>query len=400
MSEVNITGSAPEVEEANPLEQSTITMIDVLEEEKEMEKEYAAVLGASDEKACTYTKGNIQRQALYSCLTCCPEARNDLTKCAGICLACSYRCHENHELVELYTKRNFRCDCPTLRMGSEKCCVLNPQLEGKQPKNAGNLYNHNFQGLYCKCKRPYPDPERTTEEVMLQCAICEDWYHLPHIQAPAVSEKWLDACSEMICDTCMDRHDFLRDYTGLAMLPPKETNETTDVEVDASQQKKEPEVNGEQPSGSDEPESKRAKLTQDECKRPKANKEHKGPAFWANDWRNALCQCEKCMKLYKEQSVEFLLDAEDSAKTYEERGMLRAEENSSYEQGIRALASIGRTQQIDAITEYNRMKDKLKEYLQSFAASNKVVTEEDINRFFAGIKNENNAHLGQPYFCR
>jgi len=125
-----------------------------------------------------------------------------------------------------------------------------------------------------------------------------------------------------------------------------------------------------------------------------------GAAFWTNDWRKSLCQCSECLSLYKELAVEFLLDVEDSAKTYEERGMKRAEENSSYEQGIRALASIDRTQQIDAITEYNRMKDKLKEYLQAFAASKKVVTEEDINRFFAGMRNENNANLGQPYFCR
>lgn len=125
-----------------------------------------------------------------------------------------------------------------------------------------------------------------------------------------------------------------------------------------------------------------------------------GAAFWSNDWRKSLCQCSDCLTLYKELAVEFLLDAEDSAKTYEERGMKRAEENSSYEQGIRALASIDRTQQIDAITEYNRMKDKLKEYLQDFAATKKVVTEEDINRFFAGMRNENNANLGQPYFCR
>ena len=33
----------------------------------------------------------------------------------GICLACSYHCHEGHELVELYTKRNFKCDCGTKR---------------------------------------------------------------------------------------------------------------------------------------------------------------------------------------------------------------------------------------------------------------------------------------------
>ncbi|XP_016970688.2 putative E3 ubiquitin-protein ligase UBR7 [Drosophila rhopaloa] len=398
MSEFDAAAGVPEGEETNPLEQSTITMLDVLEQEKELDDEYAAVLGASDEKSCTYAKGPIGRQALYSCLTCCPEAREDLSKAAGICLACSYRCHEHHELVELYTKRNFRCDCPTQRLGK---CSLNPQVEGVQPRNEENLYNQNFQGLYCKCKRPYPDPDRTVEEVMLQCAICEDWYHLPHMTAPGASEKWLDSCSEMICDGCMDAKPFLKDYTGLALQPVGEE------QADDSQLKNEldrsisdimnvPE--GESPEEEGEPSQKRPKL--ENCVRPKPTKEHEGAAFWTNDWRKSLCQCSECLTLYKELGVEFLLDAEDLAKTYEERGMKRAEENSSYEQGIRALASIDRTQQIDAITEYNRMKDKLKEYLQAFAASKKVVTEEDINRFFAGMRNENNANLGQPYFCR
>ncbi|XP_017044864.2 putative E3 ubiquitin-protein ligase UBR7 [Drosophila ficusphila] len=405
MSELNATNGGGEGEEGNPLEQSTITMLDVLEQEKELEDEYAAVLGASDEKSCTYVKGPIGRQALYSCLTCCPEAREDLSEAAGVCLACSYRCHEHHELVELYTKRNFRCDCPTQRLG--KCC-LNPQLDGVQPKNEGNLYNQNFQGLYCKCKRPYPDPDRTVEEVMLQCAICEDWYHLPHMKAPGSSEKWLDSCSEMICDGCMDAKPFLKDYTGLAMQPVVEGSKDGKPEVEDSQLKNELDrsicdimkvAEGETSAEDEgEPSQKRAKL--EDCRRPTPKKEHQGAAFWTNDWRKSLCQCSECLSLYKELAVEFLLDAEDSAKTYEERGMKRAEENSSYEQGIRALASIDRTQQIDAITEYNRMKDKLKEYLQAFAASKKVVTEEDINRFFAGMRNENNANLGQPYFCR
>ncbi|KAL7740279.1 hypothetical protein ACLKA6_014539 [Drosophila palustris] len=265
MSDTNSAANAAEGGEANPLEQSTITMLDVLEEEKEMEEEYAAVLGASDEKECTYGKGAIQRQALYSCLTCCPEARNDLTKAAGVCLACSYRCHEHHELIELYTKRNFRCDCPTL----EKRCALNPQLDAVQPRNADNKYNQNFQGLYCKCKRPYPDPERTTEEIMLQCAICEDWFHLAHMEAPAANEKWLDACSEMICDACMESHEFLRDYTGLALQPAKELDDSKAAVVNVEEQ--------EQQAQSEEPLVKRSKLAEDDCRRPKTKLEHKEP---------------------------------------------------------------------------------------------------------------------------
>ncbi|EDW04261.1 putative E3 ubiquitin-protein ligase UBR7 [Drosophila grimshawi] len=465
--------------ETNPQDQSTITMLDVLEEEAEMEEEYAAVLGGSDEKECTYAKGAIDRQALYSCLTCCPAARTDPTKSAAICLACSYRCHENHELIELYTKRNFRCDCPTLRLGADKRCALNPQLDALQAPNAENLYNHNFQGLYCKCKRPYPDPERIGEELMLQCVICEDWFHLQHMQSPPVSKKWLEACSEMICDNCMERNQFLSDYIGLAVQPAEqEGKRETDIEVSMgneqevkgtkekkselesdSKQKEselEPELKGtkneqlpaeakseleSEPKGtkshldsesksklesalngtkseqsqaeakqkkreseskaeSGERAEKRAKLSEEICRRPKRNTEYKGAAFWANDWRTALCQCSACIQLYRDQSVEFLLDANDSVKAYEERGKKRAEDNSTYQQAIRALASIDRTKQIDVITEYNRMGDRLKEFLQAFASSNRVVTEDDIKGFFAGMRSENHANRGQPYFCR
>lgn len=106
------------------------------------------------------------------------------------------------------------------------------------------------------------------------------------------------------------------------------------------------------------------------------------------------------MDVYKSEKIGYLLDPEDSANSYEERGLQRQKTESTYEQGIRALASIDRVKQIDVITEYNRMKDKLKEYLQTFVASNKVVTEEDINRFFVEIRSEKNKEIGIPYMCR
>lgn len=437
-------------------------MLDVLEQEKEMEEEYAAVLGASDEKCCTYAKGPIKRQALYSCLTCCPEARTNLERCAGICLACSYKCHENHELIELYTKRNFRCDCPTQRMGESNRCVLNGTVGGDkvQPANLENLYNQNFQGLYCICHRPYPDPERASEEVMLQCAICEDWYHLQHLDVPPEYGKIVDSCNEMICGSCMQEHKFLHSYTGLALKALAGADESaanisvtgletsicddnklkSDLDKSISEimnigneggggemelgqspkdQPNEQNTVNEKPrpreeSALNEPAHKRIKLEDKnasesseeknnvECRRPKGKIDYeKGATFWGNDWRSALCQCHACMEIYKAAKIEFLLDTEDSSKSYEERGIKRAaSEASTYEDGIRALASIGRVQQIDAITEYNRMKDKLMNFLQTFAVSNKVVTEEDINRFFEGMRNEKNANLGQPFFCR
>lgn len=46
----------------------------------------------------------MKRQALYACLTCNPKGA-PFAQPAGICLACTYKCHEGHELVELFTKR-------------------------------------------------------------------------------------------------------------------------------------------------------------------------------------------------------------------------------------------------------------------------------------------------------
>lgn len=78
------------------------------------------VLGASDSENCTYQLGYVGRQALYSCKTCFEKSGVK----AGICLACSLKCHDGHDLFELYTKRNFRCDCGLKDKFPETECEL------------------------------------------------------------------------------------------------------------------------------------------------------------------------------------------------------------------------------------------------------------------------------------
>lgn len=75
---------------------------------------------------CTpeYHQGYVPRQALYACKTCI-EKDSAATK-GGICLACSYSCHEGHELYELYTKRNFRCDCGVTTKFPQTPCTIYP----------------------------------------------------------------------------------------------------------------------------------------------------------------------------------------------------------------------------------------------------------------------------------
>lgn len=106
---------------------------------------------------CTYSLGPT-RQAVYLCLTC-AEPR-------GICSACSIACHTDHDQLELFPKRNFRCDCPTRALAH--ACVLHTTLEDL---NAGNAYGQNFRGVFCRCGRPYD--ARRERETMIQCLACE-----------------------------------------------------------------------------------------------------------------------------------------------------------------------------------------------------------------------------------
>jgi E3 ubiquitin-protein ligase UBR7 len=82
-----------------------------------------------------------------------------------------------NKIVELWTKRNFRCDCGNSKFG-EFFCKLFPN---KDIENADNSYNHNFKGSYCTCGRPYPDPDAEEQVEMIQCCICEDWFHEEHL---------------------------------------------------------------------------------------------------------------------------------------------------------------------------------------------------------------------------
>merc|ERR1719187_1508497 len=197
-------------EEKETEKEKGITMLDVLQDEEDLEQDANAVLGAADENNCTYPSGYMPRQALYSCETCSVPRSPDFTP-AGVCLACSYHCHEGHNLVELYTKRLFRCDCGTSRLAS--CKLIK---SGSKEDSVKNKYNQNFSGVYCVCARPYPDPEDAEPDEMIQCIVYEDWYHGRHLSlssGPPVDSEY----GEMICVGCTTKHPLLVKYRHLAV---------------------------------------------------------------------------------------------------------------------------------------------------------------------------------------
>ncbi|XP_049282701.1 putative E3 ubiquitin-protein ligase UBR7 [Anopheles funestus] len=408
------------MEQKEDQDTSYVTMADILQEQEELEETSRAVLGGSDEKNCTYTKGYVGRQALYACLTCVPEARGVESKRSAICLACSLQCHDNHELLELYTKRNFRCDCGGKRMPEVKC-KLEPR---KEEENSRNRYNQNFSGLYCVCHRPYPDPENDEEDEMIQCIVCEDWYHLRHLDVDEL--KNAKDYAEMVCGGCMEANPFLKNYVGKIEDTSKTVlDDTVQVDVTGLDESNTTAQADPDVAGPSEPKQRRlddAKVPEEEPKKekptvsldictmpPVATEEgeksyKKGASFWVEGWRKFLCQCKSCVELYKKHEVEYLLNEKDTVKHYEEVGKQKHGTNgTAYEQGMQMLGQLDRGTQVDMLTEYNRMTSRLREFLDQFVANQQVVTRDDINEFFAKLNKERRETASNgppPYFCR
>ena len=101
------------------------------------------------------------------------------------------QCHGEHNLVEIFQKRNFTCDCGTTRIPSSSPCAIRTNeatntrgdVSDEEPY-ANNKYNQNFKNRFCSCECDY-DPFQQ-KGTMFQClglgtheqgGCGEDWYH-------------------------------------------------------------------------------------------------------------------------------------------------------------------------------------------------------------------------------
>lgn len=415
MSDEKLAGNA---ESENP-DDAIISMVDYLKEEAELVEDANAVLGDSDENHCTYESGYVGRQALYACSTC--EMKEEAP--AGICLACSYACHEGHDLYELYTKRNFRCDCGNGKFTDLKCKLL-PE---KEDYNVQNQYNQNFKGVYCVCGRPYPDPEDEIEDEMIQCIICEDWYHGRHLGDCKPPSHF----QEMICQGCMSKHEFLWAYNVhskeiQALKSESSTSEVsvdtgcsnsdvssdTGVKVDSSvnsvdkDDKEEKKVPEEGDTKSDDCDKKCDIPEKEQCLLKELQTREvtvkEAATFWPEGFRSKLCHCKTCKTLYKDQGIEYLTEESDTVAAYERRGKDKSAPTSEADQERRVLEGMNRVQQIEMVQGFNDMKSALSEYLKRFAENGKVVRAEDIREFFSQMeqrKRQKTDHT-PAHFCR
>lgn len=313
----------------NPEEGNGMT----LEEIKEHEAHADAVLAASDPDACSYSKGYVTRQAVYACLECTKPDEE-----AGVCLACSLVCHKDCQLVELYTKRNFRCDC-----GNEKFktgCELEKQ---KDKQNEQNKYGQNYRGLYCVCSRPYPDPDCPPElegDEMIQCIICEDWFHGTCLNVDKTILESEDT-GELICNQCAIKNEFLQYYNI----------SNTSIQTPLS----------------------------DTCKRPKEKDpiKDKSAMFVRESFRDDICRCDECKNILNEHKIGFLINSGDSMEAYESLGqeIIEAEKSQADNQINGLLDQLDYRGQQEIAYGLNTMKSAMSSMLAQVQEGQEVTTE-------------------------
>lgn len=417
-------------EEEEVCEESTLA--EYMERVEEEELEADLVLGGDEGKECTYKQGYMNRQAVFSCLTCVPSGG------AGFCTACSLTCHDGHDVVELWTRRHFRCDCGNSKFGRGICKLQ----ADKEIENAENSYNQNYKGLYCTCHRVYPDPEGEAFGEMLQCCICEDWFHELHLGLPSSlqfprDEDGEPIFDELICKSCVPLCTFLSKYADIVISPSAVPDESADPVEDVKpagiesgkhdhlESTKVSKADGAQENGiasahqGDSAVCEQLNEAKDGClaklqvngsvndvniTHEVANEDaanghlcdlQKGnstaiirpgePVFLVKSWRSQLCRCPSCLRMYEERGLGFLLDSDDTLQAYEASAKRKREESRAEVDGADLMKGLGHVQQIELLHGFNDMTSQLKTFLAPFGESGTTVTSADIHGFFATL---------------
>ncbi|KAJ3025582.1 UNVERIFIED_CONTAM: hypothetical protein HDU68_006984 [Siphonaria sp. JEL0065] len=180
----------------------TTTAVDFLADQQTLLEEAAQALPHAIDR-CSFDKGPL-KQPVFSCLTCSDKS---LGVPIGVCYACFVQCHTTHDVVELFDRRDFVCDCGTQRTEASgvKCCL---QTKSVGAENVTNKYDHCFGNIFCYCKKKYEYEKERENSFMLQCLFCQDWFH----DACIINCPDEDSFDEFACRDCVAAHPFLAVY--------------------------------------------------------------------------------------------------------------------------------------------------------------------------------------------
>ena len=226
----------------------------------------------------------------------------------GVCYGCYLECHLGHDLVvELFNRRKFRCDCPSLSSTIGECHLWKGESVAPQ-SNVLNKYNHNFDDVFCWCKRGY---SADSNAILIHCLLCEDWFHPECIHQDAKFKHALDDDDNVfVCHPCLLKTPILLKYPHL--LVPS-SNESKDANIDKNTGSV-PSSHGNSsisvsvvPSSADPSDSS----SSSSCTLPKDGPSIDTHALFQIGWNHKICRCSDCKAALEASDLLFLLDDDD-----------------------------------------------------------------------------------------
>lgn len=360
-----------------------ISASDFVNQQKQLEDE-ARELMPWEPKQCTYELGSI-RQPVFAC-----RSHNQI----GICYSCSILCHTSCDIVELFTKRHFTCDCGTERDTKPADedgihCQLRKN-RSKDISSDSNEYRQNFKGLFCGCSTEY-DPENPA--VMLQCVLgteCgEDWFHDycilgktkeeadelrarnkpdaendDELEVPLAGMPDLETFDAFVCWKCTSKYE--QYFKRLLSHPLSETVIAKQLYRQCSEVKETADGKRKHDEGSED-----------------------YSFFLKKDHESAFkkilesSEADSKIRIFLTDLAPHLIKDEPVYEPPEEK-----EETLSIEALTRQIIqnAMDRHTAVEGLTAFHSLKDKLNSFLAPFAEAGQTVKEEDIVTFFSKSK--------------
>ncbi|GJQ11678.1 hypothetical protein GpartN1_g3469.t1 [Galdieria partita] len=302
---------------------SVVTMVDVARQQEE-ESSWL-------DSSCTFPL-NCATQDVFGCKLCTSDG-----EAAGFCRGCRAVCHGEHleRTFEIDGKREFICDCGNSKM--RNTCKLFPD---KPAVNENNKYNHNFFNRFCYCEREYD----ANSEDMIQCFVCEDWYHISclNLKAPWCEGNILEEEFDLVCSRCTKKYPlFTQVFNAYRSIPSGNESKFCVAQSLPSQ-----------------PEQLAT-----------------GDYAMFRGWQSYLCSCEECSLKLSKQGLSFLLEGDTEE---EEEG----EDTSNH---VSRLLQDPFVERMFA-ERYALARELLYEELRPFAESKSIVTEQDMNAILGRLK--------------
>lgn len=383
-----------------PLMEAHSSLREYVEAQDRLDKE-ARALFPYDFSTCSYEMGHLKQQ-VFACRTC--EPSNGETQHGGVCYSCSITCHGDHVLVELFNRRAFRCDCGSNRIGQQDCCIRKERIQ----VNNDNLYNQNFQNIFCFCQKEYN--AETEDGTMYQCLLCEDWFHEQCIKN-AESMPSEDSFEYLICRTCVEKEVWLLRYsndprfcwtmdevdknishaesTGQSIPETPSTKRKSDLDdIHSSNKKTRTTSELSSPAVDHFEHSSNADLDQSDdsghCawESLPAQDFENDSLFLLEDFRTRLCRCDAC-QTHRLSSCPAIAVEEE---VYDPPADEDDDNESSFDAGTRAmestLQSMPRDKAIEGILAFNKLKDHIASCLKPLAESGEIITKDHVRKFF------------------